>query len=53
MVVLHSDTGIVPATEREMALSLDLTHLQVRSIEEERVISPSLTARLSTQYDNC
>ena len=53
MIVLDSNTGIVPATIRELALSLDLAQLQVRSIEVESVICPGLLIRLSAQYDNC
>ena len=53
MIVLDSNTGIVSATVREMALGLDLAQLQVPSVEEEGIICTSLIVRFSAQYDNC
>ena len=53
LIVLDSDTGIVPATVREIALSLDLAQLQAIRIKEESVTCLGLIGRLSAQYDNC
>ena len=52
MVVLDANTGIVSATEREVALSLDLVQKQALGIQVEGVIGTSLLVRFSAQYDN-
>ena len=53
MIVLDSNTGIVSATVREMALGLDLAQLQVLSVEEEGIICTGLIVCFSAQYNNC
>ena len=53
MAVLDSNTGIVPSTERKIALNLDRVQHLCPSIKVEDVINASLFVRFSTQYDNC